>query len=93
MVTKGQATEPATKADLLALEVGLSDRFTVIMASINGLHERMTAHDSAHVVADKQETVKEEVKLDARKAGIASLVAAVGAAVAVVIRVLVTGGV
>ena len=81
----------ATKADLYELDLRLGERFTAIHNSINGLGDRMTTHEAAHNQENREVTVEREVKLDAKKAGIAGLIASIGVLVAAAIKSLLIG--
>lgn len=84
---KDQA-EPVTRGDLFEFDVRLGERFTVIQDALNGLHDRLTAHQAEHLADQRDESISKEVKLDAKKAGVASVFVAAGAALATIIRVV-----
>ncbi len=70
---------------LFQLDKGISERFTTLQDSINGLHERMTTHEAAHTVSEQVVSQERQIKLDARKgaigAGVASFLLVVAGAI------------
>lgn len=58
---------------IFQMDKGVSERFTAMTLSINGLGERMTAHDERHTASERASIVATEIKLDAKKVGIGAI--------------------
>lgn len=60
-------------------------RYASLQDGINGLHDRMNAHDDRHNES-KRQAIKEEIQLDAKKAGIIATLSAVISALVIAVR-------
>lgn len=76
---------------LFQLDKGISERFTSIQDSINGLHERMTVHEREHNSELASVTVDKQIKLDAKKAGIGAAIASSLVVLLAAIKELIAG--
>jgi len=76
---------------LFQLDKGISERFTTLQDSINGLHERQTTHDARHTQEQASVVVARQIKLDAKKAGVAGLLASAAVVVVAAIKELIMG--
>ena len=79
-----KVTQAQLYKGLYDLDQGLSERFTVVLEAINGLRSDYRQHTAdGHPFTQRAEVIKEEIKLDAKKAAIvAALLTVMGIIIA-----------